>query len=147
MWATIRKEVYLVDKLEPKLLLGMDVIATESMIIDASNGTVTLPHYRNAALPVACKRRGSIEHFPACNVRAATRTTIAPNTLSSVPICFGDPLPTVGGDFEFTSSLDNCYIRGYHYIVDATIHVVLVRNDSDELYIVDAFAKVGSLSE
>ena len=125
----------------------MDVIASEAMIIDTGRDAVVLPHCHNVILPIACKRRGSPKRFPARDVRAAARTVVPPRTITAVPVCFGTPLPTAVGDFEFTSTLTNRHVRGYHHVTDSSLHAVLVRNDATEPYVVDAFSKLGHLDE
>ena len=146
VWATVRREIHLVDHLEPRLLVGMDIIAAEGMVVDTEAQTATLPYCQNATFETATKRRAP-EPFSPRDVRAATRTTVPAHTQVAVPVCFGSPLPIDGGDFSFDSRLDGSPVRGYHHVTDSNFDCVLVRNDSDQTQTIDAYAKVGRLTE
>ena len=145
-WAAIHREIHLVEKLEPRLLVGMDIIGAEGMVIDTSTQTTTLPFCENATFETAIKRRGPPQFSPRA-VRAASRTEVPPHTQAAVPVCFGEPLPRNGGDFAFESTCNGDSLRGYHHVTDADFDRVLVRNDSDTPYTVDAFDKLGQLTE
>jgi hypothetical protein len=122
----------------------MDVIGSEGMIIDIGLNKVTLPRCQNAAFEVTTKRCAL--RFEGRDIRAAQRTTVLPHTLMIVPVTFGDALPP-DLDFAFDSSFDQRGVRGYNHITDAYFQSVHVRNDTDLPYVVDAFTRMGRLTE
>ena len=128
--ALIDRELYIIDNLSAKALIGIDIIKPEDMVIDLAKDVMTIGACDNLEVAITAKTRGEPSNT---TLYSAKRMTIPPHCNVAVPVAGPRLAPLQLPDnrdliFE-PQALET--LSTYAHIVDYNLSAVFVRNDTD----------------
>jgi hypothetical protein len=146
--AHIRREVHVVDKLGPHMLIGMDIIGPEQINFDVIKKKVTFHRHNDMTAPVTVdppeypNRQRKVHTTKKIVVPAHTVTTMPVQLKSKQPLTDEKTYlfsPTYNG---ITEALQN---KGgiYNHLVDSNFSFVHVKNDTDNDMVIPRHTRVG----
>ncbi len=143
--ALIERELYIVDNLTAKALIGIDIIKLEGIMIDLQRDIIRIGAYRGLEVPIIVASRGS----RTTAIIYSSKKLIIPPYLNIAVLVIGPKkrlqLPK-DRDFIFEpQTLDT--LSAYVYIVDYTVSSVFVRNDTDKPVTLPRRQKLGKVSD
>lgn len=127
--AHVRREADVVDDLWAKMLIGMDILGPKGIIFIPLNTTLTIPRCKGLTAPI-----NIIPAEPPLMRKVLLKKTTAlpANTITKVEIDFKGNL---SGDrdmiFYPMSDVLPLGLAAYAHVVDAGVHFVQVRNNTD----------------
>ena len=146
----ITKEFRIVPVLQPKMLLGMDVIGPEDIMIDVGNRRAILIKMENLEVEISIRPRS--EKPCQATVMVSTRTEIPPRSCKPVPVKFTKPLPA-GRDYVFTPDREQIsYLSAqggsvYGHVLAKDTETILIRNDADHVIVAHEHLRLGKITE
>lgn len=141
--AVITREAHIVNDLRAKMLVGIDVLATEGITMDLPRKIAVISSYANIKVPLTITTKSTNQVSKA--ILAKQRTIIPPHSNLAVAIIEPD-LPD-GRDFLFEPDCRQADAAVYAHIVDHMMSEVHVRNDSDFPLVVPRKSRMGQIVE
>lgn len=124
--ALIHRDVYVVDGMKAKMLIGMDIIGSEKIILDIPQRSAIIGSCKNARIPINVILRSTQQITQ--SIKSSNNITIPPHTYMMIPIQQHELPNNRDLLFEPLSASDGLAI--YAHIVDCHMAVVQARNDS-----------------
>ena len=139
--ACITREAHVVDGLKAKMLLGVDVMGPEHMDISLAKRSVYVGSCK-VSVPANLKPRSAnpIQRV----VHAKASLVVPPRSTVAIPI-HHSAIPD-DRDFLFEPSA-SISLALYAHLVDADVHQVMARNDSDQAIQVPRNLRLGTIQE
>ena len=135
-------EAHIVPKLESKLLIGIDVLAPESITLDFTRRTATMASCRAMEFPISL--RAKPHHRPPRPVCAAEYTVIPPKSQGQIPVSVKGPLE-MDRDYAF----EPCRQKPTFYTqaVDSNFAFAHAINRTSEPVVIHRKDRLGYISE
>ena len=146
--AHIRREIHVVDDLKVNVLVGIDILASESMLLDFGKRTLCIGSCQNLVtdIDILSKSEPNLRRV----VRAKSRITVSAHAFMEIPVHVkGSALPS-DRDFFFEPSYSHDLGRNgglYTHIVDASLSMVQLKNESDKPVTIQRHARLGEVTE
>ena len=145
--ALIERELYIVDDLTAKALIGVDIMKPEGIIVDLQNDVMRIGSCQNLEVPIVVTSKGTRIN---ATIYSSKRIVIPLYTNMAVPIrsAATDRQLDLPQDRDFIfkpQTLDS--LSTYTHVIDHTITKVFVRNDSDRTITLPRKQKLGKITD
>ena len=138
----ILREIHLVDNLKARMLIGNDIVGPEGIVLDVSKSKAFIGSCGVTA-DISCRQRG--KQFIRRVVHARETLSMPPRSECLIPVAKLQNVPAER-DFLF-EPVAHASITLHAHLVDAKIHGVLARNDTDQTVKVPRKLRLGTLSD
>ena len=150
-YAKINVRAYVVEHLQPSILIGTEVLAREGFIFDFEHSKASISSCQNLTFPIACVARP--HRIENAMVVSQKQITLPPHSKGRIPVKLRTTLPE-GRDFVFepakhlpASKSKQNQFAVYAHLVNHDFSFVEAVNDSDEPVVVARHARLGSVSD
>ena len=138
--ALLRCQAFVVNDLRAKMLVGMDILATEDIDLIISTRSGYIGSCRTTFdLTIAAPPRSFIKQ----NVMLEKSISIPARSHMAVPI---ERVILPPGDYMFEPT-HGCSVALFAAVVDSSFHAVLARNDSEQAVLLPKRLQVGSIMD
>ena len=139
--ALLKRPAFIVDDLRAKMLIGMDILASEHIDLVISTRTGHIGSCAtNFQLTVAPPSRPFVKH----DVIVGKSVSIPAHSHMAIPI---ERIELPAGDDYMFEPANGCPVALFAAVVDSSFHAVLARNDSDKPIDLPSKFHVGSVMD
>ena len=137
----IVREIHLVDNLKAHMLIGNDIVGPEKIVLDVNQSKAFIGSC-DATADITCRQRGQ-QYTRAIHARKTL--TIPPRSECLIPVAKLSDVPTER-DFLF-EPIAQTNITLYAHLVDAKVHGVIAKNETDRHVRISKKQRLGTLCE
>ncbi|TAQ86585.1 hypothetical protein B7494_g5085 [Chlorociboria aeruginascens] len=138
-YASITREIHLVDNLQAKMLIGVDILGPEEIDISISKQSATIGACEGMEIPIQIVQRGKRVRR---SVLAQQALTLPSHSRVTIPV-HHIALPDRNFIFEPSSTT----LTMYAYLVDQNMSGIVAQNNTDVAVQVQRNLKVGTIEE
>ena len=143
--AVIKRELYIVDNLSTKVLIGINIIKPEGITIDLGKDIIKVSTCDDMEIPINIITKG-----PYINATVFSSKRITIPAYTNIVVLVTGPkkrlcLPDNRDLIFKPKTLDTLSV--YAYIVDYNISKVFIRNDTDRLITLLRYQKLGNITD
>ncbi|RKF71234.1 hypothetical protein GcC1_104013 [Golovinomyces cichoracearum] len=141
--AHFRREIHIVDKLDTRILLGMDIALPEGWVIDLDSQLLTLLYCAGIQAHIVTIKRDKECKIPVCS---ATKCVIPAQSRSFVAVASskGEPLSIPQRDLIY-EPIQQQSCTTFAHLVSGECTAIMMENSSDRNIIISRYQPLGNL--
>ncbi|KAI1007622.1 hypothetical protein K3495_g606 [Podosphaera aphanis] len=139
----IRRQFHIVENLDAKILLGIDIASPEGWSIDMENEKLVMPHCQGISVPISTKFRAPIS---ITRVFATSKTGVPPHSRKLIKVGNKDgPKINLPVHDMLYEPIAQDVVKYFPQVVSRECNWVLVQNDSSTEIIIPTHHVMGEL--